>query len=113
MKVGEATIKFYHYGPRISRVSGEAACRVAFEDAATHDTARVPIGATELVYRAHRGDVQLVFHTGDEMTWYALALAVIGILQFIGIYCEHEMVDLSFDVEMEGFEGAVGTGFIF
>jgi len=78
-----------------------------------HDTAREPIGVTELVYHADRGNVQLVFHTGNEMTWYALSLAVIGIMQFMRVYCGHEMVDLDFDVEMEGVEGAVGTGFIF
>jgi len=65
-----------------------------------------------LVYRARRGDVNLVFHTGVEMTWYALALAVIGVLQFMGLCCGEGGVDVDFDVLMEGV-GVVGTGFVF
>jgi len=56
--------------------------------------------------------VQLVFHTGGEMTWYALALAVIGVLQFMGLCCGEGGVDVDFDVLMEGV-GVVGTGFVF
>ena len=106
-----ATMKFSGYGPTLNGNAVIEAAYLAFHDGLRHDFARIPIRMTELIYRA--GDVRLVIHFGNDLTWYMLGLIVLGVQGLVLDYFDlDEAVDFDFDLDIQGYNGIVATGYV-
>ena len=104
------TVKFYHYGGNL----GDAIATVDVLDAALADAANhlssAKIETDKVQYsRRYINTIDVVL-LPEEMNWPMWRWALLGLNVFMQMW---DNVWLSYDVEVEGFEARVGTGYVF